>query len=275
MQRALAWVKVQTAKAFSVAPPRSQRALGSCPMLLPACLSPFGNLLVHLPCRQPATRLCCILRPRQQPDVTHVDTLREKKKKTKSCPKKNTKSFTRKMLHVPHGASQCKNGGGERLKEGKEDDGGGGGERRQIRQFVTLFLASRAFIVYLFVLAFFFAPAEVKAKEEEAAAAAGARASQLPHIIHTHTHTHTWFNNSTIAAAKFLFYLWQFLLSLTTKNQILKLCSLNNKTNTDNKVIKKRFVQAFLFFFYFFLFCYLCLRQLKNARAAYLNFAHN
>lgn len=69
---------------------------------------------IFLAASQQATRLCCILRPRQQPDVTHVDTLREKKNKNKNkkVAQKNTKSFTRKMLHVPHGASQCKNGGG-------------------------------------------------------------------------------------------------------------------------------------------------------------------
>lgn len=191
MQRALAWVKVQTAKAFSVAPPRSQRALGSCPMLLPACLSPFGNLLVHLPCRQPATRLCCILRPRQQPDVTHVDTLREKKKKTKSCPKKNTKSFTRKMLHVPHGASQCKNGGGERLKEGKEDDGwGGGGEEANSTICHVVFGQSCVYRLFVCFGFFFCASGSKSQRRRSSSSCRCARIPVATHNTYTHTHTH-------------------------------------------------------------------------------------
>lgn len=141
--------------------------------------------------------------------------------------------------------------GRRRHKEGNVVDGEGEGEGRG-GKFDNL---SRCFwpVVRLSFICFGFFCAS-GSKSQRRRSSSSCRCARIPVATHTHSHTHTWFNNSTIAAGKFLFYLWQFLLSLTTKNQILKWCSLNNKTNTDNKVIKKRFVQAFLFFHFFFLF---------------------
>lgn len=199
----------------------------------------FANLVASsLP--PVATRLCCIL----QPDVTHVDTLRKTKKKLPKKRRKNTKSFTRKMLHVPHGASQGKC---RRWWVGRKRRAAGAGRRGANSTICHVVFGQSC--VYRFCFFFFFRSGSKSQGRRKRGSSCRCAAHPSCHTRHTHrhshTHTHTATHDSTIRqlqAGKFRFYLWQisFVCLSRQKNQILKLCSLNNKTKRDNNNSNKK-----------------------------------